>query len=99
MHKITMKNYTPTLTWTIEISVDLAFPGIEAAGVEVIMPHKKPKGKELTNHLKEFIELIGSIRVKVDHAVAGVKKLKIINNQIGLHGWQNRDRTTNIAYG
>lgn len=79
--------------------VDLGFLGIQAEGVKVFMPEKKPKGKELSKFQKELNALIASIRVKVEHAIAGVKRLKIIRNQIRLHGWQNRDRMMNVACG
>ena len=79
--------------------VDLGFLGIEADGVRVFIPEKKPKGKELTQYQKELNSLMASIRVKVEHAIAGVKRLKIIRNQIRLHGWQARDRMMNIACG
>ncbi|MFP4091601.1 MAG: HARBI1 family protein [Cyclobacteriaceae bacterium] len=79
--------------------VDLGFLGLKAEGVEVYMPEKKPKGKKLSNFQKELNTLIASIRVKVEHAIAGVKRLKIIRNQIRLHGWQKRDRMMNIACG
>lgn len=79
--------------------VDLGFLGIEAEGVEIYMPEKKPKGKELSNFQKDLNTLVARIRVKVEHAIAGVKRLKIIRNQIRLHGWQKRDRMMNIACG
>jgi hypothetical protein len=79
--------------------VDLGFIGIEAKSVEIFMPEKKPKGEELSNFQKDLNTLIASIRVKVEHAIAGVKRLKIIRNQIRLHGWQKRDRMMNIACG
>ena len=79
--------------------VDLGFLGIEAQGARVFIPDKKPKGKELTQYQKELNALMASIRVKVEHAIAGVKRLKIIRNQLRLHGWQARDRMMNIACG
>jgi hypothetical protein len=79
--------------------VDLGFLGIEAAGVKVFMPDKKPKGKGLSQFQKQLNTLIASIRVKVEHAIAGVKRVKIIRNQIRLHGWQMRDRMMNVACG
>ncbi|MDF9796263.1 hypothetical protein OKW21_002603 [Catalinimonas alkaloidigena] len=79
--------------------VDLGFLGLKAEGVEVYMPEKKPKGKELSNFQKELNTLIASIRVKVEHAIAGVKRLKIIRNQVRIHGWQKRDRMMYIACG
>lgn len=78
---------------------DLGFLGMEAKGVQVFMPEKKPKGKNLSSFQKELNTLIASIRVKVEHAIAGIKRLKVIRNQIRLHGWQARDRMMNIACG
>jgi len=79
--------------------VDLGFLGIEAENAAVILPEKKLKGKELTNYQKELNGLIASIRVTVEHAIAGIKRVKIIRNQIRLHGWQVRDRVMAIACG
>ncbi len=78
---------------------DLGFLGIEAENTAVILPEKKPRGKELTNYQKELNGLIASIRVTVEHAIAGIKRVKIIRNQIRLHGWQVRDRMMAIACG
>ena len=79
--------------------VDLGFIGIEAEGVRVFIPDKKPKGGELTQAQKTRNGLMASIRVKVEHAIAGIKRVKIIRNQIRLHGGQARDRMMNIACG
>lgn len=65
----------------------------------MILPEKKPKGKELTNYQQELNGLIASIRVTVEHAIAGIKRVKIIHNQIRLHGWQVRDRMMAVACG
>lgn len=78
---------------------DLGFLGIAAEEVKVFMPEKKPKGKELSNFQKELNGLIASIRVTVEHVIAGIKRLKIVRNQIRLHGWQARDRMMSIACG
>lgn len=78
---------------------DLGFLGIEAENAVIILPEKKPKGKELTNYQKELNGLIASIRVTIEHAIAGIKRVKIIRNQIRLHGWQVRDRMMVIACG
>jgi hypothetical protein len=79
--------------------VDLGFLGVQEKYVEVFIPEKKPKGKELTDHQKGLNGLMASIRVKVEHAIAGIKRLKIVRNQIRLHGWQARDRMMAIACG
>ncbi len=81
------------------ICADLGFLGIQVEHAVVILSEKKPKDKELTNYQKELNGLIASIRVTVEHTIAGIKRLKIIRNQIRLHGWQARDRALAVACG
>ncbi len=52
---------------------DTGFQGHHPEGVNVIMPTKKPKGNELSEELKETNRSISSVRVKVEHAIGGVK--------------------------
>lgn len=79
--------------------VDLGFQGIDPQNVLVIMPEKKPKGKQLSSHQKATNALISSIRVKVEHDIGGVKRCRIIRNKVRLHGGEARDRMMNIACG
>jgi hypothetical protein len=79
--------------------VDLGFQGINANNIMVVIPEKKPKGRKLSPEQKSINTLISSIRVKVEHDIAGVKRCRIIRNQVRLHGWQVRDRIMNIACG
>ncbi len=61
---------------------DPAYVGIEKdfPGLNVIMPKKKPKGKELTQYEKHLNKLISGIRVKAEHAIGGVKRFGIVSN-------------------
>lgn len=79
--------------------VDLGFQGINPENVVVVMPEKKTKGRSLSGQQKAINTLISSIRVKVEHDIAGIKRCRIIRNQIRLHGWQAKDRFMNIACG
>lgn len=79
--------------------VDLGFQGIDPENVAVVIPEKKPKGKELSVQQKAINTLISSIRVKAEHDIAGIKRCRIIRNQVRLHGWETRDRIMNIACG
>lgn len=59
---------------------DLAFYGLEnncPDMANIIMPHKKPKKKELTSGKKKENKRISRKRVIVENAFAGVKRLKI----------------------
>lgn len=66
-------------------------------GIEVIMPHKKPRGKELTDEQKQENTVISKVRVKVEHAMAGIKRLRILKDKI--RPWANDFRDQVIAIG
>jgi len=58
---------------------DLAFYGIEHEYINVIMPQKKPKGKELNERQKIKNRKISRTRVRIENAFAGVKRLRIVS--------------------
>jgi len=61
---------------------DLGYVGIEKdfPWLNVIMPKKKPKGEELTEEEKVINKLISGVRVKVEHAIGGVKRFRIVSD-------------------
>ncbi|BDD12098.1 hypothetical protein FUAX_45300 (plasmid) [Fulvitalea axinellae] len=74
------------------ILVDLGFLGADKENENVIIPHKKPKGKELTELQKQVNKGISSVRVGAEHAIGGIKRLKIIRNKIRLKYNDVRER-------
>lgn len=61
---------------------DSGFQGFTAAGVTVIQPKKKPRGKELTSEDKENNCAVSKIRIRVEHAIGGVKRYRIVKDKI-----------------
>jgi hypothetical protein len=61
---------------------DRGLQGFAIAGVIVIQPKKKPRGKELTAEDKENNRAISSIRIRVEHAIGGVKRYRIVKDKI-----------------
>lgn len=59
---------------------DLGYQGTE--GIEV--PHKKPRGGELTQEQKEENRAMASVRVAVEHGIRRVKGFKIIREKYRL---------------
>ncbi len=47
----------------------------------VMMPNKKPRGKELTAEEKVRNKAISGVRVRVEHAIAGIKQLRITTDK------------------
>jgi len=56
---------------------DLGFEGCKPLGLEFHHPKKKPKGKPLTPLEKEQNRAFSSIRILVEHAIAGIKISRI----------------------
>lgn len=61
---------------------DLAFEGFEKQfpGHIVSIPEKKPRAKEMDPATKEQNKQKSSVRVRVEHAIGGVKRLRIVSD-------------------
>lgn len=58
----------------IPIDVDLGFLGLQKEYINVRLPHKKPRGGELTDAQKEENRSLSQERVLCENAFAGVKR-------------------------
>jgi membrane-bound lytic murein transglycosylase B len=58
----------------VVIEGDLGYQGLQNEFVNVRLPHKKPRGKELTEHQKQENREFSAQRVKCEHAHAGMKR-------------------------
>ena len=59
---------------------DTGFQGYEPQKVKTLQPKKKPKGGELTKSEKRKNKSISRIRVRGEHALAGVKRSRIVKD-------------------
>jgi hypothetical protein len=60
----------------VPIPVDLGFEGLQKEFVNIKIPHKKPRGKELTKEQKQSNREKSSDRVKCEHSSSGIKRYK-----------------------
>ena len=58
----------------VKIHVYLGFQGLQKEFVNIKIPTKKPKGKELTEEQKYLNREKSSARVKCEHTISGVKR-------------------------
>ncbi len=63
-----------------ELYKDTGFQGYEPSKVKTHQPKKKPKKKELTKSEKRANKRISKIRVRVEHAIAGIKRSRIVKD-------------------
>jgi hypothetical protein len=59
---------------------DTGFQGHEMAGVVIYQPKKKPRGGELSADDKAHNRLISSVRIVIEHVIAGVKRCRIVKD-------------------
>ena len=62
--------------------VDLGFQGIEKdfPCLEVVIPNKKPRGKELGVEQKAENTMVARVRILSEHAIGGIKRLKAVTD-------------------
>ena len=79
--KMTDKNHIPaSIPDDVSILVDTGFQGMAKQHPNVLMPKKKPRGSYLSTEEKEMNRLISSIRIVVEHAIGGMKRLGFMAN-------------------
>jgi DDE superfamily endonuclease/Helix-turn-helix of DDE superfamily endonuclease len=61
----------------VKIQGDLGFQGLQSEYVNVEIPHKKPKGGQLTDEQKTENQALARERVIAEHAFAGLKRYGI----------------------
>lgn len=64
----------------VTIAGDLGFQGLQNEFVNVHLPHKKPRGKELTDIQKEENREFSQRRVVCEHAHAGIKRCRSVTD-------------------
>ena len=70
---------------------DRGFQGFVLAGVTMVQPKKKPPGGELTPLEKAINRRISSIRMRIEHAMGGVKRDRMVKDKIRLLKDGSRD--------
>jgi hypothetical protein len=63
---------------------DMGFQGYTREGITIVQPKKKPRGGELTPQEKAANRAIASIRIRIEHAIGGVKRYRMVKDRIRL---------------
>jgi DDE superfamily endonuclease len=66
------------------LSQDMGFQGYTRDGITIVQPKKKPPGRELTPPEKAANRAISSLRSRIEHAIGGVKRSRIVKDKIRL---------------
>jgi hypothetical protein len=83
----------------MDLMLDLGFYGWRLPeNIRMIMPQKKPKGKELSDAQKAGNKLISSIRVRIEHSIGGAKRMRIIKDTARSHSFFRKDLFIETAF-
>jgi DDE superfamily endonuclease/Helix-turn-helix of DDE superfamily endonuclease len=63
----------------VRVEGDLGFQGLQNEFVNIHLPHKKPRGKELSEEQKQQNQEFSSQRVVCEHAHAGMKRYNAVS--------------------
>jgi len=82
-----------------ELLQDLGFVGFQLDGVTITMPHKKPRGGELTSEQKAENRKIAHRRVRVENIICSIKRLRIVKDTLRLWKDTVRDMLMEVCVG
>jgi hypothetical protein len=88
-----------TLPKGSDLYQDTGFQGYSLPDVNILQPLKKPRGRELTSDEKENNQAISHIRIRVEHAIGGVKRYRIVKDQLRTRKDDFRDRAMETCCG
>jgi hypothetical protein len=78
---------------------EMGFQGFVLASATIIQPQKKPRGGELTPPEKATNRRISSIRIRIEQAIGGVKRFRIVKAKIRLLKDRIRDTVMETCCG
>lgn len=78
---------------------DLGFLAFTLDGVEVLEPFKKPRGGCLSEEQKVANQAHAARRVRIEHAINGVKRVRMVKERIRLFRGGVRDLVMEVATG
>jgi DDE superfamily endonuclease/Helix-turn-helix of DDE superfamily endonuclease len=64
----------------VAVEGDLGFQGLQNEFENIHLPHKKPRGKELSEQQKQENKVFSGQRVKCEHAHAGIKRYRAVSD-------------------
>lgn len=78
--------------------MDLGFKGLHwTENVKILMPHRKPRKKQLNDTQVYENKQISAVRVGVEHSIGGAKRLRIVKDTIRNHAFFFKDTIMQIA--
>lgn len=87
------------LSARVLILADSGFQGFSVGKATVLLPCKKPRGKDHPAHHRQWNRCLARWRVTVEHALANVKTFRVVKDTIRLKTAVCRDTVFELACG
>lgn len=81
MHDKKMADLMYHISEGFKLWQDTGYLGYKPKGVHICQPIKKRRGMELSDEEKEYNRLISQVRVRVEHAIGSIKRLRIVKDE------------------
>ena len=78
---------------------DLVYLNLKIKNMTAIIPHKKPKGKELTKQQKDENRDKSKIRVGVEHSISGIKRMFTLKYKLRVKKYYQHDQLMLLGCG
>lgn len=95
------QEFSPNKDWfsQLKVRVDLGYQGFATDYLckKVIIPHKKPKNKELTEQQIQENTEKSKKRIYVEHTIGGMKKYHFLTNRLRVKDFDMYDKVLGIA--
>lgn len=88
-----------TLPEQSRLSQDNGFQGFCQAGVAILQPKKKPKGQSLSALDKHINQWHASLRIRIEHAIGGVQRMRIVKDKLRNYKDAFRDLVMDLCCG
>jgi DDE superfamily endonuclease len=97
------KEFPPEQRWfaELEVRLDLAFWGFDKIYEcrKFYIPHKKPKGGELSKEQKAENKVMAGERIMVEHSIGGMKRYRILSERLRVHDFNLYDDILEVCAG
>ena len=84
MHDKKIADTMYSFPYACRLYQDTGYQGYRPEGVLIFQPMKKPRGRELTQEEKDYNKNISSFRVRVEHVIGSVKRMRIVKDECRL---------------
>jgi len=99
MADLEIPDFSSLEEWELWFTKDKGYQGYQPKGVHLLEPFKAAKNKPITKLQKEYNSWLSSIRIVGEHVMSGIKRCRIVKDELRYFSSTFRDKIFFIACG